>query len=300
MPETTKTWVLVTGVGGPAGRSLARQLEDAGIGVVGVDMDPAAAERVSETVVFHEVPAADHAGYADILRLLAATYDVPLVIPTVSDELGALAGEDDPLFLVSGRLGVELAADKWLTFCALHQAGVPTPRTVAGPWLSDADVENLGLPYLTKPRVSRGGRGVQVHDQASDDWHHLGAERIAQEFASGAEYCPNLYLAEDPADDVVVVLAKTGLAHGRHGNATGVRAVTNAEVGECARAAARALGLRGPVDVDVRRLADGTPVVLEINARFGANSAYAPEVLEALIAERLAAAQEAPALEVAV
>jgi carbamoyl-phosphate synthase large subunit len=41
--------------------------------------------------------------------------------------------------------------------------------------------------------------------------------------------------------------------------------------------------------VDVRRRADGTPVILEINARFGANSHHAPEVLDALLAEHTGA-----------
>ena len=46
-----------------------------------------------------------------------------------------------------------------------------------------------------------------------------------------------------------------------------------------------ALGLVGPVDMDVRRSGDGTPVVLEVNSRFGALSAHAPEVLEDVLAE---------------
>ena len=44
-----------------------------------------------------------------------------------------------------------------------------------------------------------------------------------------------------------------------------------------------AVRLQGPLDVDIRRRADGTPVVLEVNARFGANSAHAPEILTALL-----------------
>jgi carbamoyl-phosphate synthase large subunit len=47
----------------------------------------------------------------------------------------------------------------------------------------------------------------------------------------------------------------------------------------------RSLDLVGPVDIDVRRRADGRPVVLEVNARFGANSAWAPEVLDAVLAD---------------
>ena len=43
--------------------------------------------------------------------------------------------------------------------------------------------------------------------------------------------------------------------------------------------ACHALKLKGPIDLDVRRMADGHPVVLEVNARFGANSSLAPELL---------------------
>jgi len=35
----------------------------------------------------------------------------------------------------------------------------------------------------------------------------------------------------------------------------------------------------------VRRRADGKPAVLEINARFGANIAFAPEILDAALAD---------------
>jgi len=56
------------------------------------------------------------------------------------------------------------------------------------------------------------------------------------------------------------------------------------DVADLAVSAARAMGLYGPLDIDVRRRDDGTPVVLEINARFGANVARAPEVLEAMLA----------------
>ena len=51
--------------------------------------------------------------------------------------------------------------------------------------------------------------------------------------------------------------------------------------------AGRALKLTGPVDLDVRRLADGRPVILEVNARFGANSSLAPEILEHVLEAHL-------------
>ncbi len=92
------------------------------------------------------------------------------------------------------------------------------------------------------------------------------------------------YLAERPRHDAVVVLAKVALAQGMIGNATVVRrADDEVDIAHVGLAAARALGLTGPVDIDIRRRGDGTPVVLEINARFGAHNAQAPEVLDALL-----------------
>jgi carbamoyl-phosphate synthase large subunit len=93
--------------------------------------------------------------------------------------------------------------------------------------------------------------------------------------------------AHNGAAPFVVVVEKTELAHGNVGNAVATRRAEAGEavdVGNVAMAAVRSLGLTGPVDVDVRRRADGTPVVLEVNARFGANSEQAPELLDAVLA----------------
>jgi D-alanine-D-alanine ligase-like ATP-grasp enzyme len=82
----------------------------------------------------------------------------------------------------------------------------------------------------------------------------------------------------------VAVLRKTALRDGVTGNAAGVERAEHPAVRDEAIRAVRALELAGPLDVDVRLRRDGTPVVLEINARLGANALSAPEVLEALLA----------------
>ncbi|WP_277211366.1 ATP-grasp domain-containing protein [Isoptericola croceus] len=89
----------------------------------------------------------------------------------------------------------------------------------------------------------------------------------------------------DARAHVTVVLEKTALAEGRVGNATGVRRVRADDVADVASRAVVALGLTGPVDLDVRRDAAGRPVVLEVNARFGTNCAAAPEVIDAVLAD---------------
>ena len=121
------------------------------------------------------------------------------------------------------------------------------------------------------------------------DWASLPEGQIVQEFIPGTEYGPMVFgtPAHNSAAPFAVVVEKTELAHGNVGNAVSTRRLETGEsmdVGNVAMAAVRALGLTGPVDVDVRRRADGTPVVLEVNARFGANSEAAPELLDAVLA----------------
>jgi carbamoylphosphate synthase large subunit len=283
--------VLVTGAGGPAGRSLAQQLLRRSIEVVGVDMGPVTLPGV----VTEQVPAAADPTFAPALFAIAAHHDVDLIVPTVSEELPVLAARPEPRaaraeVAVATMRSVATANDKWRTYLVLESAGVGVARSMLPSEVSgsDAVAGRLGLPYLSKPRVGRGGRGVAVHHEVA-----LGASSrfddstILQEFVPGTEYAPNVYLARDPYDDIVVVLEKIEVSQRAVGSPTGLRRVKTPDVALVARKAARSIGLSGAVDVDVRRRADGTPVVLGINARFGANSAHAPEILDMLLAEQL-------------
>jgi carbamoyl-phosphate synthase large subunit len=135
---------------------------------------------------------------------------------------------------------------------------------------------------------------VQLIEHARDagHWDELDSSLIVQRFAPGTEYAP-VVLRNRPCsdrdsdpDDVVVVLEKTELKEGRVGNAVAVRRVeapAAADVATLAVAAVRVLGLTGPADVDIRRMPDGMPVILEVNARFGANSAQAPELVDGVL-----------------
>ena len=171
-----------------------------------------------------------------------------------------------------------------MTATVLAHAGLGVPSTALA---SDGQrrVDELGRTVVSKPRVGRGGRGVEVLE-APIDIESVPCGNVLQAFASGDEYDVNVWIDAHPRHDKSIVLVKTGLAQGNVGNATGVRRDCSPGVDDVAALAlhaARAIGLTGPVDIDVRRLADGSPVVLEVNARFGANSAHAPELVDALV-----------------
>ena len=289
-----KPRVLVTGAGGPAGRAIAAQLKARDIPVLGTDIRELPAGS-GLTVV--PVPPASDPDMVSALRRLVAQEGINLVIPTVSEELPQLAAfraafGADVRVIIGDPGPVALANDKLFTAWQLQAAGVPVPRFGVPRDFANAEaaMAALGGPVIVKPRVSRGGRGVMVIDGSERvDWHRLPEGQIVQEFIPGAEYGPMVF--GTPAHNVsapfAVVVEKTELAHGKVGNAVNTRRAEAGEaidVGNVALAAVRSLGLHGPVDVDVRRRADGTPVVLEVNARFGANSEQAPELLDAVLA----------------
>lgn len=277
--------ILVTGVGGPAGQSLARQLIERGYRVAGTDM-----RRIDlPGVIVHRVPAASDPAFVETLRALTADSNADLVIPTVSEELPILVRETDwpaPMALAP-REGVLLANDKWLTWRRLSECGVAVPRAMLPSHIQSADhvAQTIGWPCLAKPRVGRGGRNVTLYQETEfDALCALDDRCILQEFIPGAEYAPNVYIRRS-GPDIVVPLRKTSLKQGMIGNAVSVVYEDAPDVAALACAAAHALGLFGALDIDIRRRDDGMPVVLEVNARFGANSAYAPEVLSALLEE---------------
>ncbi len=277
--------ILVTGVGGPAGQSLARQLIERGYRVAGTDMRSIDLPGV----MVYRVPAASDPAFVATLRAVTMESGAALVIPTVSEELPILAREKDwpaPMALAPCE-GVMLANDKWLTWQRLAECGIAVPRAMLPAHIQSAEhvAQTIGWPCLAKPRVGRGGRNVLLYQETDfDALRALDGHVILQEFIPGAEYAPNVYIRRS-GPDIVVPLRKTALKQGVVGNAVSVVHEDAPDVAALACAAARALGLFGALDIDIRRRDDGTPVVLEINARFGANSAYAPEVLSALLEE---------------
>jgi carbamoylphosphate synthase large subunit len=281
--------ILVTGVGGPAGRNVAEMLRERGHSVVGVD----AREVEDPGIAFSRVPMAGDCGFLDELARVADRKKVELLIPTVTEELPIIAarwGEISAVpVMMAAADAVRTANDKYLTCRRLSERCIAVPRfCLPSEVKSPREVaQSLGWPCLSKPRVGWGGGGVAVREET--DWPAIASlddSTILQEFLPGTDYGPNVFLPRAPgAPPVVVVLEKTRLKEGIVGNASEVRRATAPDVVALACAAARELGFVGPLDVDIRRGRTDTPAVLEINARFGANIAFAPEILDAALAD---------------
>lgn len=297
--------LLITGAGGPAGIALGEQLTarsngGAALEWIGVDIQPLDDANFPCSAL---VARADDLGYPHDMRQAIDRFRPDLVIPTVSDELpqaavlaeslGVRSPEAERGVMISSVAATSIAADKLLTMWSLERAGVPIPRYAVAADFADAQAALAWGegPVVVKPRVSRGGRGVVlVEDPADLDWTSTGPGQIVQTFAGGDEYSPQVYRSPVTGECTVVVLQKTELKQGRVGNAVSTMRVDGPDVSDVvdvAIAAVEAVDLTGPLDLDIRRDQAGTPVVLEINARFGANSAKAPELLGAVLGEWL-------------
>lgn len=291
------TTVLVTGAGGPAGASLGRQLAQRrrhgrDLRTIGVDVRSLEGTAFDETAL---VPAAVDPAYAPSMRASVARFRPDLVIPTVQDELPQAAvlagllsavGASGASAVLAGAGPSGIAADKLLTMWALAGSKVAVPaHAVTTDFATSADaLAWAGGPVVVKPRVSRGGRGVTVVEKPDDlEWPATDASWVVQGFVDGVEYAPQAYRSPHTGRTTVVVLEKTALKEGRVGNAAeAVRVADGAapDVAAMAVSTVEALGLVGPVDMDVRCDSAGAPYVLEVNARFGALSAHAPELLD--------------------
>lgn len=286
--------ILITGARGPAGQALLAQFAEARHNhhrIIGVDMRPV------DHPVLHaaaQVPAADDPEMIEHLSELVHRHDIDVIIPTVQEELPIVARAAEECLLYPARVvvsapeDVEVSCDKYRTMLHLEETWVPIPRFTRPEFHRDpASVgEAVGDHAIIKPREGRGSRGVrEIHPDllSRDEWADIEENAVIQEFAPGQEFAPMVYIPPGDAPPTVVVVEKfCGPDYKAH-EVRRVPADRYPDVGRIALGAARELGLRGPVDVDLRCLADGRPVVLEVNARFGANSALAPEILDALL-----------------
>ncbi len=277
--------VLITGVGGPAGKSALAYFKGNGVSVIGTDVREV--EVVPDT--FHLVPMAADPAFVPALLGIIKDERPSLFVPTVTEELSTVARLKDEieglgcLVYISPPEAVDIANDKLRTAGFMKSHGIPVPVTFDGSSPRDLVIRELGLPFLAKPNFSRGGRGVVVYRSSEEVYADKREGLVLQEFAPGDEYDVNLFMDMGGELKAAVVLRKTLMKEGIVGNALGVERVEKDDIIELCAKAAGLLGLVGPLDFDIRMKKDGTPALLEINARLGGNSLSAAEVLDSLM-----------------
>jgi carbamoyl-phosphate synthase large subunit len=278
--------VLVTGVGGPSGVAAVTALKARGFLVTAVDM----LDVAHDADHFFVVPAAKDPAYLPELQKIINTQRIRWLFPTVSEELVLMADHAPAIrrqgvaIYMGAPQAVRICDDKWDTAHYLRERHIAVPDSALGA-ASDAAVARLSFPKVCRPRVGRGGRGVAVYESADQLPAEQRAELLWQVFMPGTEYDVLQVFHPDAPHQLMAtqVFEKTALREGKVGNALDLVPVNAPDVSELAQQAARAIGLTGPMDIDIRRDEHGQVYLLEINARIGAHTLRAPQIFDALV-----------------
>jgi carbamoyl-phosphate synthase large subunit len=263
------TRVLVTGAGGPAGVAVIRSLlKRADVEVYAADMDgwasglylvPADRRRI--------VPRGLDPEFVDTLIAMCAADGIDVLFSTVDFELPSLAARRDelaPAVLAAPSLEtLEVTLDKFALWERVAPfARVPVTRLV-GP---SAMAEPWVFPIIVKPRRGAGSRGVRlVPDRNSLDVLGDDPTLIAQELLPGDEFSVDVFA---DADGNIVAAVPRTRTRVDSGVSIAGRTMRNDELEQTAADVAKAIGLVGVANVQLRYDVNGVPALLEVNPRF--------------------------------
>ena len=263
------TRVLVTGAGGPAGVAVLRSLlKRADVEVFAGDMDgwasglylvPADRRRILERGLAPN--------FVDSIRQLCIDDQLDVVISTVDVELPPLAARRDDLggavLAAPSVATLDVTLDKWeLARRCTPLLRVPVTR------LLNADGVALAwdFPVIVKPRRGAGSRGVRlVADRAALEAIEPDEALIIQEHLPGDEFSVDVLASGDGTVVAAVPRTRTRVDSGV---SIAGRTLHDEGLESTAAAVARAIGLRGVANVQLRRDTEGVPALLEVNPRF--------------------------------
>lgn len=277
--------VLITGIGGRAGRSAVAYFKEKKFPVIGTEIR----EVDSEVESFYKIPRGSERSFPDALIDIIKKEKPFLLIPAVSEELHTISRLKKVIeaygciVCIASPESIDIANDKLKTAVIMAGHGITVPVSFDEKTPKDIIVKTLNFPLISKPRIGRGGRDVTLYWNSEELLRETRAGLIFQEFIPGEEFNINMFIGKDGAVWTNIVLKKTILKDGLTGNALEVERVNREDIEEFGIRAAQILNLSGPVDMDVRLKEDGTPVLLEINARLGGNVLSAREVLDSLV-----------------
>ena len=264
--EERRTRVLVTGAGGPAAVGFLYLAERVDIDFYAADVDPVASGLYlvpAERRVI--LPRGDAPEFVETVLEVCRRLHIDVLVPTVDTELLPLARVRHALAEAGTAL---LAAPEPTLVACLDQAelarlcaaGCEVPETA----VLTADTP-VPLPSIVRQRAGSGSRGVHLvtgpHDLVGvpRDGSH-----IVQEYLPGEELSVDVFVR---ADGVVVCAVPRTRDKVDAGVAVAGRTVADAECVEVATTVARAIGLRGIGNVQLRRRSNGRPALLTVNPR---------------------------------
>jgi len=262
--------VLLTGAGGAAAVSFIKAVRGEPYVIHAADIDPNAAGLylVPAERRHRLLPGADSRFVAHLLDL-CRRHAIDVLVPTVDFELLGVA-KAEAAFAAAGVRVLVASADT-LTICLdkltlLRTCGDTVPVGRYAPLDAAFSPEGWDFPVIVKPRSGSGSRGIEIVRSTAQlaGFPHDG-HLLVQEFLPGDEYSVDVLAGRDGRIVAAVPRARLKVDSG-----IAVTALTlhDPELEEFARLVAARIALRYTANIQFRRNAHGTPVLLEVNARF--------------------------------
>lgn len=266
--------VLIPGAGGAAGVGAMRSLRHAGFEgrLVATDADETAAGLYIADEGF-VVPRADDDDFLPTARAVIEQAGVDVILPTTGYDLPRYAeireelADDGVTAVVSSPEAIDTCTDK----LAFHDAladDYPFPRTATDPDELDT------YPCFVKPVAGKGSRHVARCETPEDARQAMdtGEPMLVQEYLPGEEYTVDVL--SDMDGEPLVALPRVRMET-KGGISFKGRTVLDDEIRSICRGIARDLGLVGPSCMQLKRDAEGTPRLVEVNPRLGGGTVIA-------------------------
>lgn len=277
--------ILITGIGGPAGRSAVTYFKAKAFPVTGTEVRG----MKSPVDSFYVIPPAGDISFPEILMDIIRRERPSLLIPTLTEELPVISrmkrdieGEGCNV-LISSPTAIDITNDRLKTAIIMAGHGIAVPSFCDEVTPVDVIVDKLGFPMLSKPRFGRGGREVVIYRRYEDLFDTNKEGLVFQEYIPGTLFNLNMFIDKGGAILSAVVLEKTALNNGGGGNALSIERVERPDIVKIGTKIAGILNLEGPVDMDIGLRNNFIPVLLDINARLGNNALFAWETLDSLL-----------------
>ncbi len=270
--------VVVTGVGAPVGVGIIKSLRASNLPlrIIGVDSEPLA-QGLFRVERAHLIPSArqNPDAYFNALVKISQREGADILFSGWEGELPMLAERKAEFEERTGTIlplapdATLKALDKWLTAKVLAVFGVPVPDTVLPTERAQLKdfCHNHAFPYIMKPQRSSGGRGlVLVHTDAElEFFSHYICDPVVQEqlLPDDKEYTIGVFIQTDGKPGGALALKRSlsgGLSYRMESD-------KNTDACDLAIKAAKAMGLIGAVNVQMRLTSTGFKV-FEINPRF--------------------------------
>ena len=270
MTGSAASRILLTGAGGAAAISFIKAVQGGPFVIHAADMDPnAAGLYLVPAARRHRLLAGADPHFVGHLLELCRRQAIEVLVPTVDSELLGVASAEEAF--ASAGVRVLVASPQTLTICldklTLLRAcadTVPVGRYAA---LDDAfSPAGWDFPLIVKPRSGSGSRGIEIVGSPEQLARHPhDGSMLVQEFLPGEEYSVDVLAGRDGSIVAAVPRARLKVDSGI---AVTAKTLHDPELEDFARRVATRVGLRYTANIQFRRNAHGTPVLLEVNARF--------------------------------